>query len=477
MAEPGRASYQERAIEEHTSQSAPNPAKWIERETADELLAKLKKLHALTERHDELLGVYEALHGNERRFREMIDALPAAIYTTDAEGRLTHFNPAAIKLSGRVPEIGTDQWCVTLRLFHADGSPMPHEECPMALALKNGRAIHDAEVIAERPDGTRLWLTVYPTPLRDAEGQIVGGINMLVDRTEQKRYEAQLRESEERYRALAGKLYGEARAQTKELEERNAEVLEQADRLRMLSNRLMQSQDDERRRIARELHDSVGQYLAALGMSIEAARRSMTKIPPKAAAKLDEATEIVGKCSSEIRTLSHLLHPPLLEELGLASAIKWYVEGFALRSSMDVELQLPPKLRRFDEATELALFRVLQECLTNVHRHSGSKTAIVKVEADEHQVKLEVIDQGKGILEPMLESRFIVPKRLGVGINGMRERLKGLNGTLEIHSTNLGTAARAVIPLQRGGGGTHWGVAATQLSEPGNPGGRNGHDI
>src|SRR5579859_6904170 len=290
MAEPGRASYQERAIEEHTSQSAPNPAKWIERETADELLAKLKKLHALTERHDELLGVYEALHGNERRFREMIDALPAAIYTTDAEGRLTHFNPAAIKLSGRVPEIGTDQWCVTLRLFHADGSPMPHEECPMALALKNGRAIHDAEVIAERPDGTRLWLTVYPTPLRDAEGQIVGGINMLVDRTEQKRYEAQLRESEERYRALAGKLYGEARAQTKELEERNAEVLEQADRLRMLSNRLMQSQDDERRRIAREFTTAWGSTLRRWGCrskrrgeawrkSHRKPRRSSTKRP------------------------------------------------------------------------------------------------------------------------------------------------------------------------------------------------------
>ena len=154
MAEPARASYQERTAEERTSQSAPNPAKWIERETADELLAKLKKLHSLTEWHDELLGVYETLHGNERRFREMIDALPAAIYTTDAEGRLTHFNPAATELCGRVPEIGSDQWCVTLRLFHADGTPMPHEECPMALALKNGRAIRDAEVIAERPDGT-----------------------------------------------------------------------------------------------------------------------------------------------------------------------------------------------------------------------------------------------------------------------------------------------------------------------------------
>jgi PAS domain S-box-containing protein len=450
MAEPGRASYQERTVEENARQSAENPTKWIEPETADALLAKLKNLHAQTERHDELLGVYETLHDNERRFREMIDALPAAIYTTDAEGRLTHFNPAAIRLSCRVPEVGSDKWCVTWKLFWPDGTPMPHEESPMALALKKGRAIRDADIIAERPDGRRLWLTVYPTPLRDAEGRIIGGINMLVDRTEQKRYEAKLRESEERYRTLAGKLDAEARARTKELEERNAEILEQAERLRVLSNRLMQSQDDERRRIARELHDSVGQYLAALGMSIEAARRSMKEIPPKVTEKLDEATEIVGKCSSEIRTLSHLLHPPLLEELGLASAIQWYVEGFASRSSMEVKLELPPKLRRLDESIELALFRVLQECLTNVHRHSGSKTATVKLEADEHQVRLEVIDQGKGILQPLLETRFTAANRLGVGINGMHERLKGLNGSLEIHSTNLGTTTRAVIPLQPG---------------------------
>ena len=448
MAEAGRALSAERTAEDRTRQSAQNPAKWIEPETADALLAKLKNLHAQTERHDELLGVYETLHDNERRFREMIDALPAAIYTTDAEGRLMHFNPAAIRLSCRVPEIGSDKWCVTWKLFWPDGTPMPHEESPMALALKKGRAIRDAELIAERPDGKRLWLTVYPTPLRDAGGQIIGGINMLVDRTEQKRSEAMLRESEERYRVLAGKLDAEARAQTKELEERNAEIVEQAERLRVLSNRLMQSQDDERRSIARELHDSVGQYLAALGMSIESARRSLKKIPPKTAEKLDEATEIVGKCSSEIRTLSHLLHPPLLEELGLASAIEWYVEGFASRSNMEVRLELPPKLRRLDQPIELALFRVLQECLTNIYRHSGSKTAIVKVEADEEQVRLEVIDHGKGILQPMIEGRFVAPKRLGVGINGMRERLKGLNGTLEIQSTNLGTTARAAIPLQ-----------------------------
>jgi len=125
----------------------------------------------------------------ERRFREMIDALPAAIYTTDADGLLTHFNPATIAFSGRVPELGTDRWCVTWKLYHPDGTPMPHDTCPMAIALKEGRVIEGAEAIAERPDGTRIWFTPYPTPLRDGEGRIVGGINMLVDITERKRAE------------------------------------------------------------------------------------------------------------------------------------------------------------------------------------------------------------------------------------------------------------------------------------------------
>ena len=127
---------------------------------------------------------------NEQRFREMIDALPAAIYTTDAAGRLTHFNPAAVELSGRVPDLGTDQWCVSWKLYHPDGRPLPHDECPMAIALKEGRVLRGVEAIAERPDGTRLWFTPYPSPLRNADGDIVGGINMLIDITERKQAEA-----------------------------------------------------------------------------------------------------------------------------------------------------------------------------------------------------------------------------------------------------------------------------------------------
>jgi PAS domain S-box-containing protein len=138
----------------------------------------------------------EVLRESERRFRAMIDALPAAIYTTDAEGRLTHFNPAAVEFSGRTPELGTDQWCVSFKLYHPDGRPMAHDECPMAITLKEGRVVRGTEAIAERPDGTRVWFAPYPTPLRDSAGKIVGGINMLLDISERKQAEAILRQRE-----------------------------------------------------------------------------------------------------------------------------------------------------------------------------------------------------------------------------------------------------------------------------------------
>ncbi|HEX5163829.1 MAG TPA: PAS domain S-box protein [Thermomicrobiales bacterium] len=130
-----------------------------------------------------------ALAESERRFRAMIDALPAAIYTTDADGWLTHFNPAAVAFSGRVPKLGSDRWCVSWKLYYPDGTPMRHDECPMAVAIKEGRVIQGVEAIAERPDGSRVWFMPYPTPLRDPDGRIVGGINMLIDITERKRAE------------------------------------------------------------------------------------------------------------------------------------------------------------------------------------------------------------------------------------------------------------------------------------------------
>jgi len=238
------------------------------------------------------------------------------------------------------------------------------------------------------------------------------------------------------------------RRRTVELEQKNLQIGKQAaaveltnERLRELSGQLMRSQDEERRRIARELHDSVGQYLTALGMIVGALRQSGNELPRSALERLQEADEAIHSCVLEVRTISHLLHPPLLEELGLASAVQWYVEGFARRSGIRVQTEIPENLGRLGPDLELVLFRILQESLTNVHRHSGSKVAVVRLGSDARQVWLEVRDQGKGAGG----NRGAI--RPGVGISGMQERVRELAGVLEFTSDGAGTVVKAVIPL------------------------------
>jgi signal transduction histidine kinase len=216
---------------------------------------------------------------------------------------------------------------------------------------------------------------------------------------------------------------------------------------RSLSSSLLRSQDDERRKIAREFHDSAGQYLAGIKMCLDRTRRENEDLPAAARESLDEAVGMLKKCESEIRTLSYLLHPPLLDELGLASTARWFVDGFAARSGVRVNLEASPALARLDQVIELTLFRILQECLTNIHRHSGSQTATIRIESNAQEVSLVVSDQGKGIAQRKLGFWSASAPREGVGINGMRERLKELGGKLDIRSTKQGTTVKATIPL------------------------------
>ena len=821
----------------------------------------------------------QELEKHERQFREMIDVLPAAIYTTDAEGRLTHFNPAAVKFSGREPELGTDKWCVTWKLFYPDGRPMPHDECPMAIALKEGRVIVGAEAIAEKPDGTRRWFTPYPTPLRDNQGRIVGGMNMLVDITERKeaeratsrlaaivdssddaimskkldgtitswnksaerlfgysaqeaigqritiiipwerraeeedilrrlargeridhfetvrrrkdgstldvsltispirdstgrvigaskiardisdrkradralrqserrlaaeadalanlnewsgrlwrsrtftdglqellggvielmgadkgnvqlldpqravltivaqrgfrqdfldffrevsvndesacgralrsgepviiedverdpqyaplraiaraadyravvsapligadgillgmvsthfgsvhrpseqdlrrldlyvrqaadfirrcRTEETLRQSQERFRALvnatsyvvyrmspdwsemrqldgkgfisdtdksrkdwlqeyihaddqplvlkairdaidtksvfqlehrvkradgslgwtysravpvvgengelvewfgaasdvtarkeaeenyiklAETLDAQVRLRTKELEDRNADVLRQSEQLRELSWQLLQTQDEERRHIARELHDSAGQTLAVLGMNLSMLVDEAKQKAPALGRSAEEINELVQQLTKEIRTMSYLLHPPLLDENGLPAAISWYVSGLGDRSGLDVSLQISEEFGRLPRGMELVIFRVVQECITNIHRHSGSKNADIRIVREPERVLIEAKDYGKGI--PSEKLAEIRTKGSGVGIRGMRERLRQFNGEMMISSTPGGTTILVTIPISTDRPGV-MGAAAQSLT-------------
>jgi signal transduction histidine kinase len=211
--------------------------------------------------------------------------------------------------------------------------------------------------------------------------------------------------------------------------------------LRRLSVKLLRVQDEERRRIARELHDSLGQDLTAAKISLDMLAQENEHSP-----YLPEAQKLVDRCISDTRTLSHLLHPPLLDEAGFVSAARWYVEGFGRRSGITTKLELPDHLTRLRRGAETALFRILQEALTNVHRHSGSRAVDVRVTESESNVVLTVKDYGMGVPREVLD-RFWKTGNVGVGLAGIRERLKELDGFLEIESNLDGTLLRATIPV------------------------------
>jgi len=212
--------------------------------------------------------------------------------------------------------------------------------------------------------------------------------------------------------------------------------------LRRLSVKLIRVQDEERRRIARELHDSLGQDLTAAKISLDMLAQEWESD----SAHFQDARKLVDRCISDTRTLSHLLHPPLLDEAGFVSAARWYVEGFGRRSGIAASLELPEHLRRLPRGAETALFRILQEALTNVHRHSGSRAVEVRVTEDAEKVVLSVKDFGMGVPREVLD-RFWKTGNVGVGLAGIRERLKELGGSLEIESNLDGTLLRASVPI------------------------------
>jgi len=223
---------------------------------------------------------------------------------------------------------------------------------------------------------------------------------------------------------------------------------EAEDSLRLLSRSLMQLQDEERRRIARELHDSTGQCLAAVRMNLDAIAAAVPDLPAKARKSLTEAEEICRNCSGDIRTISYLLHPPLLDEAGLIPALEWYVTGFSERSGIKVSKEIGEPGKALTRELNTALFRIIQEALANIHKHAESQTARIRMCSDEQKVVLEISDSGKGIDPLRLQNRRNGVRGLGVGITGMRERVRQLGGTLEIEPANPGTLVRATFPIE-----------------------------
>ena len=219
------------------------------------------------------------------------------------------------------------------------------------------------------------------------------------------------------------------------------------EKLHQLSARLLQLQDEERRRIARELHDGIAQLLTSLNLNLAVVNESASTLNARSRRSLAESLALAERILQEVRTSSYLMHPPILDELGLASAVAWYLEGFSERSGICVGLQLDPNLGRVPRDVETTVFRIVQECLTNIHRHSGSATAVIRIRRSQTEIVMEAQDNGRGMRAAGAKTTPGAPA-FGVGIAGMRERAHQLGGQLTIQSSSRGTIVKAVFPIR-----------------------------
>src|SRR6202522_487713 len=318
----------------------------------------------------------ECLRRSEERFRALVNASSDLIY------RMSSDCSEMCQLDGRdfISDTGKPKKDWLSEHIHPDDKGLVLRTMREAVETKSAFQL---EHRVRRKDGTLGWTYSRAVPLLDVNGEILEWFGAASDFTPRK-------EAEEKYRRLAHTLDAEVRARTRELEE-------QSNQVRALSWRLLRSQDEERRHIARELHDSVGQTLTVLDINLELFIQEAGCKLPEVASKIAEIQETVQQLHREIRTTSYLLHPPLLDESGLCSAIRWYLQGLLERSGLEVRLEISEEFGRLPSDMELVIFRLVQECLTNIHRHSESKTASIRMARDSNQITLNIRDQGNGM--------------------------------------------------------------------------------
>jgi PAS domain S-box-containing protein len=347
----------------------------------------------------------EALAESEERFRSLVQNATVGIYRATPDGRILMANPTLVRM------LGFDSFEeLAARNLEREGFEPSYSRRAFKEQIEREGEVKSLEAAWTKRDGSVVFVRESARAARADDGSVLYYDGIVEDVTQRKQAEESMRQ---------------------------------------LSGRLLRIQDEERRHIARELHDTTAQSLAALAINLSVVKDSAPDLKPRASACLSESLQLAEQCSREVRTLSYLLHPPLLDEVGLTSALRWYTGGFAQRSGIEVHLDVSPELARLPADVELTFYRIVQEGLTNIHLHSGSKTARIRLERRPEQIVLTMADEGHGIPARILERAEGYAPEFGVGIQGVRERMRQLGGRLEISSSSEGTTLTAILPLGR----------------------------
>ena len=363
------------------------------------------------------------LQQSDELFRLLVEGVKDyALFLLDSNGLVATWNQGAQRIKGYAAEevIGTH----FSRFYPQEARDSRWPDRELEIAAKEGRFADEG--LRVRKDGTTFWAHVVITALRDSQGELQGFSKVTRDLSERRALEEHSRQLNKELRARVAQL-----AESQRLVE--LRTLE----LQKLSSELLRVQDEERRRLARTLHDDLGQELTALKIELDVLGAS-----EKQENDLSHALDLTHSCLAKVRNMSYLLHPPLLDESGLLPALHWYLEGLKSRSPLKISFEYRPVIfSRLPRDIETAVFRIVQESLTNIYRHSGSEDARIEIIQDVDRVKVRIRDFGKGL--PEASARV----NAGVGISGMRERVKQLNGELSVTRAEPGTLVEANIPL------------------------------